>query len=175
MVIGVMSDTHGNLRRMHRAANLLSQEFAAEVIIHLGDDYADASELETAGHTVWAVPGLWCPEYHSYRVPRARVEEVQGNSIAFAHAGRDIALVQSGADLLLTGHTHSARIALEDGAVCMNPGHLRRSRDRGEHASFGLVILSNGELTCSIHEADGRLRLLRKYKRGPAGRFIPAQ
>jgi putative phosphoesterase len=175
MVLGVISDTHGNVRLMHKVANLLAREFAAEVIIHLGDDYADAGQLEMAGHAVWAVPGLWCPEYHSYRVPKARVETVHGHRIAFAHAERDIALVQSGADLSLTGHTHTARIALEDGAINMNPGHLRRSKDRGEHASFGLVTLSEQEIICAIHEADGRLRLLRRYEKGPTGRFIPAQ
>lgn len=175
MILGVISDTHGNARRMHRVADLLSQNFAAEVIIHLGDDYADAEQLEMAGHAVWAVPGLWCPEYHGFRVPKARVETVQGTRIAFAHAERDIASVRAGAALLLTGHTHSARIAFEDGVVCMNPGHLRRAKDRGELASFGLIILSEEELLCSIHEADGRLRLLRRYTKDPAGCFIPAQ
>lgn len=176
MVLGVISDTHGNVRLMHKVADLLARQFAAEVIIHLGDDYADAGQLEMAGHAVWAVPGLWCPEYHSYRVPKARVETVQGSRIAFAHAERDIVLVRSGADVLLTGHTHAARIALEDdGAISMNPGHLRRSTDRGEHASFGLVTVSEQEIVCVIHEADGRPRLLRRYEKGPKGRFIFAQ
>jgi putative phosphoesterase len=175
MILGVMSDTHGNLRLMHRVADLLTQSFAAEVIIHLGDDYDDARQLEVAGHAVWAVPGLWCPEYQGYRVPKVRIETVHGCRIAFAHAERDIAAIRSGADLILTGHTHSARIALEDGTVCLNPGHLRRSMDRGQHASFGLIILSEAEILCSIHEADGRLRLLRRCKKGPTGCFIPAQ
>jgi putative phosphoesterase len=175
MILGVISDTHGNVRLMHRVADLLFGKLAAEVVIHLGDDYADAGQLEMAGHTVWAVPGLWCPEYHSYRVPKARVETVDGGRIAFAHADRDIALVRAGADLLLTGHTHSARIALEGGAVCMNPGHLRRSTDRGEHASFGLVTVSQQGFVCAIHEADGRVRLVRRYERGPSGCFVPAQ
>ncbi len=175
MILGVMSDTHGNVRLMHKVADLLSRKFAAEVIIHLGDDYADANQLEMAGHAVWAVPGLWCPEYQSYRVPKARVETVLGRRIAFAHAERDIAPLRSGTDLLLTGHTHAARIALEDGVLSMNPGHLRRSTDRGQHASFGLIILSERETLCAIHDADGSLRLLRRYEKGPAGCFIPAQ
>ena len=175
MILGVMSDTHGNVRMMHKVADLLRQKFAAEVIIHLGDDYSDAGQLEMAGHTVWAVPGLWCPEYQGYRVPKARVETVHGSRIAFAHAERDIAPVRGGAVLLLTGHTHSARIALEHGIISMNPGHLHRTVDRGERASFGLITLSEQEVVCAIHEVDGKLRLLRRYERGPAGRFIPAQ
>ncbi len=175
MIFGVISDTHGNVRLMHKVADLLSREFAADVIIHLGDDYSDAGQLEMAGHTVWAVPGLWCPEYQGYRVPKVRVKTVEGIRIAFAHAERDIAQVRAGADLLLTGHTHSARIALADGVISMNPGHLRRSTDRGEHASFGLVTVSERELMCAIHEVNGELRLLHRYERGPAGRFIPAQ
>jgi putative phosphoesterase len=175
MILGVMSDTHGNVRLMHQVADLLIQKFAAEVIIHLGDDYADAGQLEMAGYTVWAVPGLWCPEYHSYRVQKARVETVLGRRIAFAHAERDISPLRPGSDLLLTGHTHSARIALEDGILAMNPGHLRRPKDRGEHASFGLITLSEQEILCAIHEANGNLRLLRRYEKGPSGCFIPAQ
>jgi putative phosphoesterase len=175
MILGVISDTHGNVRLMHQAADLLFQKLAAEVIIHLGDDYADALLLEMAGHAVWAVPGLWCPEYHGYRVPKARVETVEGNRLAFAHTERDIALVRPGAGLLLCGHTHSARIALEDGAVCMNPGHLRRPTDRGERASFGLITLSGQEVMCAIHETDGKPRLLRRFEKGPSGCFIAAQ
>jgi len=175
VILGVISDTHGNVRLMHRVADLLSGKFAAEVIIHLGDDYADADQLEMAGHAVWAVPGLWCPEYQGYRVPKARVETVLGLRIGFAHADRDIDLVRPGTDLLLTGHTHSARITLENGAIAMNPGHLRKPTDRGENASFGLISVSEGETACAIHEANGNLRMLRRYARGPAGCFIPAQ
>ncbi len=175
MILGVMSDTHGNVRLMHRVADLLSGKFAVTVIIHLGDDYSDAEQLEMAGHTVWAVPGLWCPEYHGYRVPKVRVETVLGRRIAFAHAERDIDQVRPGTDLLLTGHTHAARIALHNGAISMNPGHLRRATDRGERASFGLITVSEGEIACAIHEADGNLRMLRRYTRGPEGCFIPAQ
>ena len=175
MILGVMSDTHGNVRLMHRVADLLSREFAAEVIIHLGDDYADADQLGMAGHAVWAVPGLWCPEYQSFRVPKARMETVLGLRIGFAHAERDIDLVRPGTDLLLTGHTHAARIALEGGAIAMNPGHLRKPSDRGENASFGLITLSERETACAIHEANGDLRLLRRYEKDPAGCFIPAQ
>ena len=174
MVLGVMSDTHGNVRLMHQAADLLRERLGAGVIIHLGDDYADAHQLEMAGHTVWAVPGLWCPEYHSYRVSKARVETVCGCRIAFAHADRDLALVRPGADLLLSGHTHAACIDWADGAVHLNPGHLRRPTDRGQRASVGLLSLSADRVLCAIHETDGRVRMERVYVRG-GGCLIPAQ
>ena len=41
-VIGVMSDTHGNLPFMHEAAELMTQAFDVETIFHVGDDYRDA-------------------------------------------------------------------------------------------------------------------------------------
>ncbi len=175
MILGVMSDTHGNVRLMSAVADMLRRAFAVELILHLGDDYRDAELLEMSGHTVLAVPGLWCPEYHGHRAPKARVHAADGIVIGLAHAEQDLSLVQAGADLLLTGHSHAARIVLENGVVRMNPGHLRRVLDRGEKASFGLVNADGNRLSCSIYEADGSLRYTRAYERVPGGCFISAQ
>ncbi len=159
MILGVMSDTHGNLPLMFRAADLLTGRFGAEVLVHLGDDWEDGAALAAAGRTVWAVPGLWCEAYRSWRVPNARCETVDGVVLAFAHDTRDLARVRAGALVLLTGHTHEAEIRLAEGVLHMNPGHLKRSRDRGEDASFGVVEITPERITCAVHELDGTLRM----------------
>ncbi|HEO69838.1 MAG TPA: hypothetical protein ENN80_01145, partial [Candidatus Hydrogenedentes bacterium] len=76
-----MSDTHGNVALMHRAAEAMEARFGATLIVHLGDDYADAELLAMAGHTVHRVPGLWCPEYHDGRVPNQLLETFDGIAV----------------------------------------------------------------------------------------------
>ncbi len=168
MILGVMSDTHGNLPLMFRAADLLTGRFGAEVLVHLGDDWEDAGALSAACRTVWAVPGLWCDAYRSWRVPNARSETVDGVVLAFAHDTRDLARVRAGAHILLTGHTHEAVIRLADGVFHMNPGHLKKSRDRGEDASFGVIEITRERVTCAVHELDGTLRMRESLERGMA-------
>ncbi len=41
----------------------------------------------------------------------------------------------------------------------MNPGHLKRSRDRDEDASFGVIVITPAQITCAVHELDGTLRM----------------
>ena len=87
MLLGVMSDTHGNSRLMHAVAEKLVEDHQVESIVHLGDTYSDAEELQMAGWPVRMVPGLWCPEYHSSRVRRYLFERVQEVAWAAAHPG----------------------------------------------------------------------------------------
>jgi putative phosphoesterase len=165
MILGVMSDTHGNTRLMHSVADIMRGQLGASVIIHLGDDYSDAQELERMGHSLWAVPGLWCDAYRGWRVPKARVEEVDGIRVAFAHDTRDVMLVSSDAHITLVGHTHAARIVQENGSIVMNPGHLRRETDRGERASFGIIRVDSERVVCMLCETDGWVRTERAFQR----------
>ena len=54
MIIGVMSDTHGNLAYMQRAANIMVRDFGAEALVHLGDDYDDAMRMDAMGRPLFA-------------------------------------------------------------------------------------------------------------------------
>ncbi|MCP4641892.1 MAG: metallophosphoesterase family protein [bacterium] len=158
MTIGVLSDTHGNRDLMHRVADLMQREFGVRLFFHLGDDYADGEELATYDHSVRRVPGLWCPEYHDHRVPNCLVEQIEGITIAAVHADKDLRAVDRPAELILTGHTHEARIDRIGASLYVNPGHLKGGASRGEPPSFAVVRILPDRLHASIHETDGKLR-----------------
>ncbi len=155
MILGVMSDTHGNLPLMFRAADLLRDRFGASVLAHLGDDWEDAEALAAAAPEVWAVPGLWCDAFRDWRIPNARRETADGLIVAMAHDEGTLARESAGAHLLLSGHTHTARIAADGGALRINPGHLRAPRDRGQQASFAVVDIRPDRVVCTICGLDG--------------------
>ena len=153
MVIGVMSDTHGNRRLMHKVAADMTGRFAAEMVFHLGDYYEDALELEALGYRVRMVPGLWCPEYRDARTPKRMIEEVAGLTVACAHADKDLRHRERAAAIVLTGHTHEAKLALLGRSLYVNPGHLKTRGSRGEPASFAVLDIGPAEVRATIIEA----------------------
>lgn len=163
-VIGVMSDTHGNMRWMHDVAGLMEARFGVDLILHVGDDYRDAEQLEMAGHNVRMVPGLWCEEY---RTPKRRWldESVDGIRIAGCHADKDLRAVDRSADIVLTGHTHVAAVEAIGNTLYVNPGHLKRASDRGQAPSFATISISDEAITVRIHELDGSTRAERRFPR----------
>ncbi|MCC6486193.1 MAG: YfcE family phosphodiesterase [Candidatus Hydrogenedentes bacterium] len=158
MIIGVISDTHGNRRMMHEVADYLKVRHRAELIIHVGDDYADAAELAMAGHDVRMVPGLWCPEYGSGRVPRRIVETLGGITVSAAHAAKDLRAVELSASIVLTGHTHVAAIERIGPSLHVNPGHLKSRFDRGQRPSYAIIETNDDTVSVRIHELAGDVR-----------------
>ena len=158
MILGVMSDTHGNRKLMFQVADLMEAALDAAIIIHLGDDYTDAQALAMAGHTVRMVPGLWCEAYHNGRIPKRGVESFEGLKVAWAHADRDLRFTERAAAVILTGHTHTAVIHRIGPCIYLNPGHLKAGSDRDEAPSFGVVNITDATVRCAIHEVTGAVR-----------------
>ncbi len=165
MILGVISDTHGNLVLMRKAASLLKNKFLATRILHLGDDYADKETLEREGYPITGVPGLWCPEYSDPRVPKMLVEEVEGLRVAYAHAAEDLPPLTSDLDLCLIGHTHRYGIVIREGVPVMNPGHLKSEQDRMRVPTVGVVRITNALLCLSIHDITGQLMMEQEFPR----------
>ena len=152
MVLGVLSDTHGNSRLMHEAADAMTNRFHAETLFHLGDDYRDAQELLMAGYNVRCTPGLWCPEYQDSRIPKRLIEVFNGVSVACAHADKDLRHTERAAAIILTGHTHVARIELLGRSLYVNPGHLKSLMSRNEPASYAIVEIGPEGVRATIRE-----------------------
>lgn len=165
MIIGVLSDTHGNRKLMHAVADRMRDEHGAQLLLHLGDDYADAEELALSAFDVVAVPGLWCSEYQSTWVKNTRIEEIEGLTIAMAHADQDLRGKERRAAVWLTGHTHSAKIERRGKSVHFNPGHLKSHNSRGERASYGLIEITGEAVVFSILDFDGTLREQERFKK----------
>jgi putative phosphoesterase len=155
MTIGVLSDTHGNTVMMLAAAAELTQSHHAEIIFHLGDDYADATLLDRAGYNVRKVPGLWCPEYRDTRVEKVLVESFEGVTIAAAHADKDLRAQHRSADVILTGHTHSPAAVVLGKSLYVNPGHLKALISRDEPASYAVLEISPKTVKAVIHKFSG--------------------
>lgn len=160
-----MSDTHGNRRMMHAVADRLTSHHKADLLIHVGDDYADAEELAMAGHPIKMVPGLWCPEYQDRRIAKTLVEPIDGITISAAHADKDLSARELAATIVLTGHTHQARVDKLGRSIHVNPGHLKRRIDRGQLASYAVITTGEHEIAIDIHELTGGIRESHVFQR----------
>jgi len=169
MILGVMSDTHGNTKLMHKVARSMTDHFKADLIYHLGDNYCDALELVMAGYNLQRVPGLWCPEYNDTQIPKRLRKEYDGLTVACAHADKDLRHTERAAAIILTGHTHSAQIVLLGRALYINPGHLKSRTSRGEPASYAIVEITPETVCASIVDLDETVRLKEGVERSRLG------
>lgn len=156
MILGVLSDTHGNRLLMYRAVDMLMERLGAVHLIHLGDDWEDHEELDRLGYPVSGVPGLWCRAFHDWRIPRLRTDIFDGVRVAYAHDIASLAAAGVHADLLLSGHTHRANIECRHGVPHLNPGHLKNDKDRGREATCGLVQINKEDLSLFIYGLGGQ-------------------
>ncbi len=155
-VVGVLSDTHGNRGMMFDAATALTQTHGAEFLFHLGDNYADADELRSGGHTVFAVPGLYCPEYGRASVPKRLTMTLDRISFACAHVYEALSASERSADVVLHGHTHKPEIVVRGGKIRFNPGHLAAEHSRGHPASYGLIVVEPERLWLRVLRMSGK-------------------
>ena len=169
MVIGVISDTHGNRGLMHRIADDLVRNAGAEIIVHLGDGYDDGEELIAAGHTARIIPGLYCREYRDKNIPNTLVETFDGVKVACAHAEQDLRGKERGAAVILTGHTHEAAIEKIGRSLYVNPGHLKATPSRGERPSYALIDIADGTVGAAILETNGRVRVEQSIPKSELG------
>jgi putative phosphoesterase len=179
MIVGVVSDTHGNREGMLRLADRL-RYLGVSTVLHLGDDYQDMDTLAQAGLEVIGVPGLYCPEYRDPDIPNRRVVELGGLKLLLTHTQAltgydspedpDPELACYEVDVVLFGHTHAPRLAERQGVIWINPGHLRHRTDRGHPPSFALLHISPPELKVQVHGLVDGLPLKEKIFRLPAQR-----
>jgi len=162
MLIGVLSDTHGN-RELMFAAVVFLQQMGAERFFHLGDDYSDFEELKFSGLEVYGVPGLWCREYNDWHIPNLIIEEIEGVTIAAAHSETSLNHKARAADIVLTGHTHHASMAEAGRAIYLNPGHLKNISSRGVYASFASIAIDGDKIRVTIHEMTGDPRQTEEF------------
>jgi putative phosphoesterase len=172
MLVGVVSDSHGNREGLLHAGKRL-QKLGAAFVCHLGDDYQDRQVLEKEGFQVLAVPGLYCPEYSRPEIPNRLVVELGGVKMLLTHTpGRhgadlpgdpDPEAPDPGVRLVLYGHTHQPLLQRRGPVLYLNPGHVRPGKDRGFPPTFALLSLSPSGVKAEIRRLrDGALILLRE-------------
>ncbi len=162
MLIGVISDTHGNLKAIQEVSQRL-RAAGVELVIHLGDDYRDADWLSADGFRVLAVPGLYCPEFKEPGIPNLRLEELAGVRVLLTHSPEfrltDLPPQQLAAgppQLVLFGHTHIPALSQREGVIWLNPGHLKDQDKRGHPQTYALLQLEPSQVVVQIRKlADG--------------------
>lgn len=134
MRIGVVSDTHNNLKNVEKIVELFNGA-TVDVVVHTGDI--------TQAKTLDVLAGLDAPLYGVYgnndqerqeldaaaarhgfhfRDPPYELEWT-GRRIMVVHDPADIGNVRRGQfDLVLHGHTHRQRIESDTGTMIFNPG-----------------------------------------------------
>lgn len=169
MKIGVMSDTHGHLDMMRRAATKMTDDHRVEVIIHLGDDSTDAEQLASLSIDLWWVPGIFEDRYQDLSISNRVIREFGGISFLLSHTATadshdlptDIDPAQAISDgeikVLLHGHSHLWRIGDEKGVIIVNPGHLKPDDKRGGEPSFAILDLLPGRLDVKILSMEDRI------------------
>lgn len=149
MLIGVMSDTHGNLDAIDKAVEIAKD---ADIIIHLGDVISDVERIKRKiKKSVICVPGN-C-DYNSFE-DREQLIELDGVKLLLCHGDRyrvDMGLIslkyraaEVGARVALFGHTHRSLIIEEDGVLFMNPGSPSLPRDFKK--SIGFITINDGRV-----------------------------
>jgi putative phosphoesterase len=177
MLVGVVSDTHGNIQGMRRLAEVLKAK-GVSTLLHVGDDYRDLKTLMQAGLEVIGVPGVYCREYGDARIPNRLVVELNGVKLLLSHtAGRhrhdgsadpDPEILARQVQIVLFGHTHAPTLEERQGVLWLNPGHLKDRSDRGHAPTFALLDLSPSEAQVEIRRLeDYGLVLKRVHRLGP--------
>jgi putative phosphoesterase len=159
MIIGILSDTHGNLKRTIDAIKLLKEHTPAH-IIHCGDIGSQAvldtlaAEFAETGTHITCVPGnvdgwegsLHAPMPHLKLAASAAQLHLDGKEICVMHgheSTRLSSIIASGAyDLVFTGHTHQRADGKIGRTRVINPGALHRTQEPG----FAILNTSNGTL-----------------------------
>jgi len=149
MKVGLLSDSHGELENLRRAAKALANK--VELIVHLGDDWDDCRVLEEMGLKFIRVPGVFSSYYQDPRIANRRIEEFNHWKVLLSHTPsshqndlpQDIkpedVTAQGKVQVLLYGHIHIPKIEESQGILCVNPGHLKPVDKKGYPPSYALL------------------------------------
>jgi putative phosphoesterase len=159
MRIGVVGDTHRNVQYLSDAVDWLSTRQKIAMLYHLGDDYDDVKALAEKYVDIVQVPGLYDERYTNGSLPKKITENVLGIRILLVHSmEKDVTKDDKmTADIILHGHSHRSSITLEDGLLCMNPGHLKGPKDKNFPPSFGLLDIQDKNIQAKIFGLDFKL------------------
>jgi putative phosphoesterase len=156
MKIGVVSDTHRNVKYLSDVVDWLSARHKIAMLYHLGDDYDDVKCLADKYIDIVQVPGIYDERYTNGSLPKKLTENVLGLRILLVHSmEKDVTPDdRMMTDIILHGHTHHQSITLEDGLLCLNPGHLKGPKDKNLPPTFGLLDIQDKNLQAKIFGLD---------------------
>lgn len=148
----VVSDSHGDVKNMRRAAELTHPD----MVLHLGDGWRDAEALAQVlpELPMEKVPGNCDARFGETAV---RIVELEGKRVMLCHGhtlGVKTSLsillrtaLEQKADAVLFGHTHKPFVDIRNGVVMLNPGSI------GSYTrpTYGTLRIENGECIAATH------------------------
>lgn len=157
MRILVISDTHGRHDYLYR---FLEAHNDFEQILHLGD--AEGKEMEICRAASCPVEFVRGNKDSLSEMNDTKIIIAGSHKIWMTHGHMDSIsrgldrIVgrggQTGADLILFGHTHQPLLTEYHGLIVMNPGSISFPRPLGKTPSYGILdIRSDGSIRPQIH------------------------
>src|SRR5271169_4925454 len=147
MIVGVISDTHGQLRR--EAVEALC---GVDRILHAGD-VGDPEILDALGQIapVTAVRGNVDTESWAKDLPETEIVELGGVSIYMLHdlGQLDLKPGAAGIGVVVYGHSHQPKIEEKDGVLYSNPGSAGPRRFQLP-VSVGKLVIDGGKVRGEI-------------------------
>lgn len=146
-VIGVISDTHGVVRRA-----ALEALRGAQRILHAGDvGGPEVLRALEALAPVSAVRGNVDREAWAASLPATQTLEIEGRLIHMLHDLETLDLDPAGAGLaaVVSGHSHRGAIRHEGGVLLLNPGSAGPRRF-GLPLSVARIIVTDGRLDAEL-------------------------
>lgn len=141
MRIGIISDTHGLLRK--ELENKLKD---CDLIVHCGDigKQEVIDKLSELGK-VELIKGNVDKDIDISLAPKDKIIEVMNKRIYLIHniAELNIDLYKGNIDIVMYGHSHKSKIYKEDGILYINPGSVGPRRFKLPTTMMKLTILDN--------------------------------
>jgi hypothetical protein len=147
-LIGLISDTHGRF-----PDKVLELFHGVDGILHAGDiGSADILFALEALAPVVAVRGNMDRGAWAERLPTREVLDAGAAEIHLVHDGLNLGVLplENGKALaVISGHTHRARVACENGILYVNPGSAGDAR-YGERPSIALLKITGRRLAAEL-------------------------
>ncbi len=159
MRLGIVSDTHGELDNLHKAAQKLIDRWQADTIVHLGDEWEDVETIKDLPFKkIIRIPGVYCEQYRDPAIENRLLMNIEDIRFLFTHTDKvhqndlpgdpdpeELAARQM-IDVICYGHTHIPDIRQENNVLRLNPGHLKNHDKKGCSPSFAVVEIQGRKL-----------------------------
>lgn len=159
-MIAVLADTHSQegTQLRGRAAEVVER---ADFVLHAGDFVREPvlDAFESTANRLYGVYGNVDDEGVRARLPRVQTITVEGYTIAIVHTveGGSTGLAmfgrESGADLVVFGHSHQPAYHWTGELGLLNPGS--HAEPRGNRPGYAELEIEDGVLHGTIRHPDG--------------------
>lgn len=158
MKILVVSDTHGNVKRLEKIYEKHEDEI--DMLIHLGDGCDDVLELDVDNSIVEVVVVRGNNDFFSY-APEVVTKELN-NVLVVAEHRPDYSYMDYDAGkykrlLYMHGHKHIVKLEKDRNVMILSPGALFRPRDDNGYAYAIVEIHDDGKVSIKVRDMDGKI------------------